>query len=576
MRLCAAAFLCALSCGTPPEPTQIAAQQQAQRDSMGGLPVASAGVPSTPPRWRVLPCELRYSLRSTNDVDGLDAGSVPGSFADVDFALVPSDSGARLRVVSRHRGGLSASGERLRLEAAQPQVPALELVTDGRAWRTTEAAALWNATYPGVALAAFFPDLPVSQELGALGELQPLRSARDINAFEAARGYATLDPALAEESAEKPIQIAIARWISIAGGRAVELVSAESQGDIDMQGVSTGGWDARWVVREDGVLLHATMEGRATRVGSPTLSASSKSEIRLVASCAGPVMPAFPATSAERATLLLSELGDAAIREDRDALREALAATFVGAHRDAAVDGLVSAVRRFGPDVVAGDGEVRVEVDDDVLDVITSGNVFLKSSASAAAGLQARVTTDVPPRLLGLRVTFGARELLRIDAHTIGGEAVSATTAPHREKVLVSLPWVRAETGRYLLVDEGGRGCALRFDPGGATATSHVVDRWADGMEIGPPITRPLPERERPELPCGDLSVPWSSPSTLYLFDEESQHFDIAVTSYADVDELRASGSGSGSAWVYLSARWGQLPWNARAERAALRAARQR
>jgi hypothetical protein len=576
------AILFALGCGREPAPpapdtttttatsAQATALEEAWRAASEGLQVGPTTGDGVALRWRPPTCAKRYAMRWDASVRSLGMDQRGGMFDELELELAPADGGGIWSIATSRHGFSRATGEHL---GGHPLPPFADtrVVTDGRTWREADGpTALWNAPGYFFPLQLFSPALPETSAAGAVASWSlPPASPQAINVVESARVGTALDPFVgtAEQPDEEAMEVRLVEWIEIAGRRAAVLEWGGSESSASALGLGAATVGARWVIAEDGTLLHGMIIADTANVGTPTAAITQRAEIRLVRSCDQPVLRPFPTTPAERASIVLGQLRLAVIEYDHDEIASLFESPKDPSMHAARTVALRTTIERWGP-FALGDGEVDdVVIHEDGIEI--RAGVNLREPGSQRTGtLYARLGAGTPSRIVELRLQNGDDTWLSIDRERVAGSVGSITLRQDASRVVVVTNAVTPLPGRFVLAHDARDACALRFDTDGTTVTSHDVVLDGAEITIGPPRTDRLPADDTHDrIPCGGLTVRWSSPTYLYFERGDGAMFDLMVTDIADADELRLLDRGS----PWLSQRWGDLAYDPKAEPIALR-----
>lgn len=283
----------------------------------------TAATPGQELRWASPPCPLRYWLAVDIEMHGAELPGGPPrlrirSWIDADGRAA---GGMRLRARELQMGHGSSGVDLPAPKQPDGAFAEVRLAPGPRGWQEVDGpTSLWAAlgTFPG--LAVFWPDLPASAAPGTR-TAWPLRlhSRTSSAAAEQARGSLRLPEGAVvpkPTSSDVAAQVELRRWGSVEGMEVAELqggwVMREQTRDIDLaagQGTppadppalrvrATAGARGRWLVRRDGLLLHAQLEiaasgrmqlsGRNSGAHGLDQRHTTRAQLSLVRACGGP------------------------------------------------------------------------------------------------------------------------------------------------------------------------------------------------------------------------------------------------------------------------------------------------
>lgn len=551
---------------------------------LAGHRLADAAAPSAPLRWSSPPpgCALEYSVR-TDGTTAHDAPPFPGGTSGVraviDFGLKGDEGTTTLTLDGVRMGFIGPTGA-TGVRAGDLGLDPILLTTDGRSWTATrDPQNMWRVGPRGAAGPAHvFPSLPATPGVGASVD------------WTMPGGDGTGAP-------NRPVSVALRRWISIDGELAAELVAEWSEPGRtvlpDMIGL--GGPTqieveqrsrARWLVLAGGRLLWASIRTAAvTRASSPAPMGTQRStttvdsEARLVSGCGGLALGPFPLTPTERATDAWTAMTESLLAGDDDGALRWFAPPL---RQDARA--LTALVRRFGPPILG------VPILNPELEARgTLVHMLLYASREGRSDLPAEVEVSIDvggptAQIRDVRIAATLpqpEQLFYLAPFSRQSVADGWNPAAPSDAALTTETSFLAPEDDWLLVRRGEQRCAFRFrtsnaaglagyewaswrgpgsSPRRGTATVAESSDSSGDASTGPVVASTF-------VRCGEIEIEWSAPRYVYL----APSFDLAPTDTRALEELDPL-----SPRLWLSRRWGQLAYDAGAESRAWSSARGR
>lgn len=408
------------------------------------LGAREADAPPEALRWSLRAgCPLRYGIDSTAVVRSIDGAATSGVGPEgvyLSMAVGWTAEGAAVRAAYDAPTTGFLLHDLRTPPRPMPVPPGLELALSGARVEPVGAATGWRSAGQTRGLGSYWLDLPTAGAPGSRSH--PVVRSR------ASGGAAGRVP-----DVEERITLELVRWIDVAGARAAVLDAWSTTAIPDPLAAAGGPPQAgrpsmvgtqemrgRFVVLASGRLLHARLHDDS----EVTLTASSittrqrharRSEVRLIAACDGPTLPAFPAADSpgERAMRAAADLQAAMAKGDVSAASALLAPEVVAKHgRPAIEEALKTHVERYGASGVGGPVFTEVSTNADTTEVTTAGGAaHLQGRAGSHSVLVVHGVREVAgaPAIVSLRsaVTREADPILQIDATRV---FTAATTDP--------------------------------------------------------------------------------------------------------------------------------------------------
>jgi hypothetical protein len=251
-------------------------------------------------RYQVPSCPLRYAVRSRH-LNEVAKGREPAGVETVaEVTATPSGETVAWQVVKH---ALFALHDEDRSEQKVPRAdtsPAI-VKTDGIVFREDGGpTALWAAHTSLPPLHWFYPTLPKESAVGSTSRWTIVTYAKTTGG----KGERTRDPnaMLANMTpSQQAVEVTLASWQRIASTPAAVLGGAWNvieETTSPMKSERVERWRARWVVLDNGRVLHAiaaagTYHAWTTGADENSKLGSAELELRLVEACDGPVLQGF-------------------------------------------------------------------------------------------------------------------------------------------------------------------------------------------------------------------------------------------------------------------------------------------